>query len=190
MTDIAIRMMRFSSSGNDSTGYRETIQAPGQANEDCIIVRENGRYLMLESSERQAALGLEVIERVGHDDLHGAAVLLDWARDMTTRKSGDTPSSETTLSHFWSPQQANPDKHRIMLAAAALLVSSVHTAQQGVTLLEAARNDGSTTAEEVQGIDLALLDGRWLTTPRSPPRKIRCRTLILPTVSRSAGSPF
>jgi transglutaminase-like putative cysteine protease/tetratricopeptide (TPR) repeat protein len=163
MTDIALRMMRFSSSGNDSTGYRETLQAPGQANEDFIIVRENGRYLMLESSERQAALGLEVIERVGHDDLHGAAVLLDWARDMTTRKSGDTSSSETTLSHFWSPQQANPDKHRIMLAAAALLVSSAHTAQQGVALLEAARNDGSTTAEEVQGIDLALLDGYDLT---------------------------
>lgn len=165
MVDISFQTIKVRGSGTDNTGYREILQAPGQPNQEFFLVRENGQYRFLDTSERPYALALEVLERLAHGNMQGAALLLDWARDSVTNPADDDPYAGSLLPHFWSQERPSVDAnrgvdaHRIALAAASLLVLSPHTAQRGVTILEEARKNGPASDYEAESIDLALLRG-------------------------------
>ena len=44
------------------------------------VVKEDGVYKVLDTSERPDAIALEILDRIGAGDLNGAKVLLDWLR--------------------------------------------------------------------------------------------------------------
>ena len=158
LADIMLQTIQIKSTGNDATGYRETVLVPGQSNLVLFVVKEQGRYKLLDSAEQSGGLPIEVLERVKRQDVAGAAQLLDWLRDVTKPIAGDDPFEGNVFPRFWSAGHGGADAQRITLAAASLLAQTRPTAQYGISILEHAKT--STTSEsDLESIELALMVG-------------------------------
>ncbi|HTD13012.1 MAG TPA: DUF3857 domain-containing protein [Steroidobacteraceae bacterium] len=158
LIDISLQAIQIKSTGDDTGGYRETIQIPGRANEINYVVKENGQYKVLDAGENQVALALEVLERVGRQDFAGAGRLLGWAREGVPNGDNDDPYAGNPFVRFWAPAQREGDARALTLAAASLLVQSPGTAQRGVALLEQAKATGPGDGGS-ESIDIALVVG-------------------------------
>jgi tetratricopeptide (TPR) repeat protein len=158
MADIAVQMIQINSSGNDTSGYRESVQVPGQRNQTFFIVKEDGQYRLLDSGEKPIGVAFEVLERVSKGDLADAGVLLDWLREAATSESSDDKYAGSLFMRFWEQGHGDVDARRMNLAAASVLVQQPHTAQRGVGILEQARSAPASDAE-LENIDLALMSG-------------------------------
>jgi tetratricopeptide (TPR) repeat protein len=156
-TDILLQAFDPKGEGDDTTGYREKLQIPGGANSTFFLVKEDGRYKLLDTDEKPNAIGLEMLERIKAGDLKGAKILLDWLREDTHLEGGDDPLGGPGFPRFWNKGQA-ADSRKMRLAAAALLVGYKATAPQGVELLEEAMKDASSDREKTN-ILLALARG-------------------------------
>jgi tetratricopeptide (TPR) repeat protein len=122
-----------------------------------LIVKEDGKYRMLDSLEKPNAVGLEMLDRIAAKDLEGTRVLLDWIREQQHLAGGDDPFEGEPFPRFWS-KGAAADPVQMKLAAAALLTQSQPTAKQGVAILEEARR--SVTDEALKtNIEVALISG-------------------------------
>jgi tetratricopeptide (TPR) repeat protein len=122
-----------------------------------FLVKEQGKYKVLDTTENPNSIGLEVIDRIDANHLDDARVLLDWLREDEHLEGGDDPLSGQSFPRFWTKGK-DADAAQMKLAAAAILVQTKATAAQGVALLEAARK--TATAEPARtNILLALLEG-------------------------------
>jgi Flp pilus assembly protein TadD len=143
--------------GDDATGYRLKVQIPGGANMTFFVVKEDGAYKLLDTSQEPNNIGWELLERIQAGDLHGAKVLLDWLREDMHLEGGDDPLGGPVFPRFWT-RGAAPDANRMKLAAASLLVASRSTADRGLGILEPALK-AATTEHERQNIEIALCVG-------------------------------
>ncbi len=143
--------------GDDATGYRLKVQIPGGTNMTFFVVKEDGQYKLLDTSQEPNNLGWEMLERIQAGDLHGAKVLLDWLREDMHLEGGDDPLGGPIFPRFWT-RGAAPDANRMKLAAASLLVVSRPTADRGLGILEPALK-AATTEHERQNIEIALSVG-------------------------------
>lgn len=101
------------------------------------VVKEEGKYKLLDSSENPDSAGVEVLERIEAGNLKGARILLDWLREEQHLGGGDDPLSGPVFPRFWlqgKPAEAAPMK----LAGAALLVNNKATADLAVPIFEEA----------------------------------------------------
>lgn len=155
--DILARAFDPKTEGSDATGYRLKVQVPGGANLTFFVVKEDGHYKLLDTTQEPNAVGLEILDREGAGDLHGAKVLLDWLREDSHLEGGDDPLGGPIFPRFWIKGQA-PDAVRIRLAGAALLATSRPTAARGVHILQEALKT-ATTERDKQNIELALCAG-------------------------------
>jgi transglutaminase-like putative cysteine protease/tetratricopeptide (TPR) repeat protein len=155
--DILAQAVDPKGEGTDANGYREKLQVPGGANMTLFVVREDGQYKLLDTTEKPNSIGLEILDRIQAGNLDGAKVLLDWLREDTHLEGGDDPLGGPVFPRFWIKGEA-ADARKMKLAAAAILVGTKPTAAQGVALLEAAQKDAATDREKTN-IELALAIG-------------------------------
>ena len=122
-----------------------------------FVVKEDGQYKILDTSEKPNAIGLEILDRVAAHNLDGAKVLLDWVREDQHLEGGDDPLSGDAFPHFWTKGK-EADANQMKLAASAMLTDTKPTAKQGVSILEEAKKSVASD-EQKTNINLALLIG-------------------------------
>ncbi len=98
--------------GSDATGYREKVQVPGGANMTMFVVKEDGQYKLLDTTEKPNSIGLEILDRVASGDLKGAKQMLDWLREDAHLEGGDDPLGGPVFPRFWT-KGAAPDARRM-----------------------------------------------------------------------------
>ena len=155
--DMVAQAFTPRSDGNDAAGYREKVQVPGGASMTMFVVKEDGQYRLLDTTEKPNSIALEIVDRVAAGDLKGAKQLLDWLREDAHLEGGDDPLGGPVFPRFWT-KGAAPDGRRMKLAAAAILVGSRPTVAQGVPILEEARKTAASDQEKTN-ILLALSAG-------------------------------
>src|SRR5579859_5864248 len=157
MMAVVMQMIEPKIDGDDASGYKVTLRLPGSHNTIMYVVKEEGKYRILDTSEKSNSIGLEVLDRVAANNLAGARTLLDWAREEQHLAGGDDPLAGEAFPRFWTKgNEGNADQ--IRMAAAAILVETKPTAQQGVSILEAVRDSAKSDADKLN-ISLALLSG-------------------------------
>jgi len=155
--DILLQAFDANVEGSDATGYRVKVQIPGENTSTFYVVKEDGRYKLLDTGEKPNSIAYEVLDRVKGGDLTGAKTLLDWLREDMHLEGGDDPLGGLVFPRFWIKGQA-ADAAKMKLAAASLLVATKPTAGDGLAILEAARATAATEREKTN-IALALSVG-------------------------------
>jgi transglutaminase-like putative cysteine protease/tetratricopeptide (TPR) repeat protein len=161
LLDIVMHLIETRQEGDDASGYRVTLRIPGVENRTMYVVKEQGSYKMLDSSEEPDAAGLEILDRVSANNLAGARVLLNWLREEQSLAGGDDPLAGGPFPRFWTRGKEG-DAQQMKLAAAALLVQSKETASDGLPILEAALGMVKSDAEKLN-VSAALLTGYLIT---------------------------
>lgn len=141
--------------GSEATGYRVSMQAPGQVRmPDLFLLREGGALRVLASADDTTAIGLEVLDRIERGDVAGARDLLDLLRGDEGRGVPEDPYADGAFRLLWAVPTEGADADRVAVAAASLLSNSKAFAGRAVKLLEAA---AERTDESRRGpIELAL----------------------------------
>jgi len=155
--DIVMQAIEPKGEGNDASGYRENLLIPGGKKMTMFLVKEQGKYKVLDTTENPNSIGLEVLDRIAANQLDDARVLLDWLREDEHLEGGDDPLSGQSFPRFWTKGR-DADAAQMKLAAAAILVQTKATAAQGVALLEGARKTAASEPAKTN-ILLALLEG-------------------------------
>lgn len=155
--DLLSQLIEPKLEGNDATGYRVLLQIPGGKNETLFVVKEDGKYKILDTSEKPNSIGLEILDRVASADLAGARVLLDWEREDQHIAGGDDPLAGAAFPRIWTKgQEATAEQMKI--AGAAILVQTKPTAKRGVDILEPLLASAPNDASKLN-IQLALTTG-------------------------------
>jgi tetratricopeptide (TPR) repeat protein len=118
--DLGLSVSRMNVSGDDATGYRVEMQAAGTKADSTYIVKENGKLKWLAESKELAPLGQEVMDRIARNDLKGAKVLLDWAREDMKLAGGEDPYGGPAFPRVWNKRQ-DADASTMRVAAAMLM---------------------------------------------------------------------
>jgi transglutaminase-like putative cysteine protease/Tfp pilus assembly protein PilF len=121
--DIVLTNMRYSLDGSDEKGYKVTVETPGAAPQEAYIVKEEGRYKILEYPSSQKApgnLGWQALECLNANDIAGARQWLDWARETTHISGGDDPLAGQVFPYFWTKGQQG-DAGAIRVASLSLV---------------------------------------------------------------------
>jgi tetratricopeptide (TPR) repeat protein len=157
MLDVVMQIIEPKVEGTDATGYKVTLRIAGTKNQILYVIKEDGKYKILDTSAKPNAVALEILDRLNADDLAGARVLLDWLREEEHLAGGDDPLAGTAFPRFWTKGKEG-DADQIKLAAAAILVETKPTAQQGVSMIAAAKDTAKSDADKLN-LSLALLAG-------------------------------
>lgn len=155
--DIMMESFDPKGEGDDANGYREKMQIPGGPSLTFFVVKEDGQYKLLDTTEKPNSIALEVLDRIDAGDLKGAKVLPDWLREDVHLEGGDDPLAGPVFPRFWT-KGAAADAHKMRLAAAAMLADTEPTAAQGVKLLEEALKNPASDREKTS-IEVGLMAG-------------------------------
>jgi transglutaminase-like putative cysteine protease/predicted Zn-dependent protease len=155
--DISLTIAQPKVQGTDGTGYKVTLYGSASYKSATYVVKEDGHYKVLGTSQIPAAIGLEALDRISANDLAGAGVLLDWLREDWHLAGGDDPLSGAAFPRFWTKGK-DADETTMRLAAASIVTAYKQTASLGLPVMEAARESARNDAEKVN-ISLALLTG-------------------------------
>jgi tetratricopeptide (TPR) repeat protein len=158
MVDLMMQGVQVRSTGDDTVGYRMVVQSSFGAGQALFVVKEDGQYKILADPRLPVPLGMEVLDRLQHDDLAGASTLLRWLRESMPSESSDDALGGNPFFRFWTPGQRDASANEVRLAAASLLVQARHSAQQGLAILQQGRGAASNDAQ-AQAIQLAMLSG-------------------------------
>jgi len=156
MVDLTIQLLDIKTDGDDANGYRVSLRAANK-NQDFYIVKEDGKYKLLDTSEKPNAVGLEILDRISAGNTAGARILLDWVRSDQHMAGGDDALAGYAFPRMWAKGKEG-DARQMKLAAAALLCETQPTAEEGTRVLEATKADIKDDAEKLN-VQLALLDG-------------------------------
>ncbi len=157
MMDVVMQAIEPTTEGDDSSGYKITLRVFGGKNLSMYVIKEDGKYKILDTSEKPNAVGMEVLDRLNANNLAGARSLLDWTREDQHLEGGDDPLAGAPFPRFWTKGK-EADAQQMKLAAAAILVQTKQTAQQGVGILEAAKDSAKSDVDKLN-IALALIAG-------------------------------
>ena len=150
LSDVTIDMVmqaKVQKEGNDASGYHIKVQAAGWRTLTAFVVKEGGRYRLLDTSEYPNVVAIEVLDRIKSNDLEGARALLDWLRDDYHIGGGDDPLAGNPFPRLWTKGQT-ADAARMKAAAAAVLVQYRPTAAMGLPIIEEAITASSNEADK------------------------------------------
>jgi tetratricopeptide (TPR) repeat protein/transglutaminase-like putative cysteine protease len=127
IADTMVSNMRVTVEGDDSSGYKVTVESPGSAAREIFVVRDEGRYKIAAFSSETTASNTEdlawlALGELKKNNLSAAKVWLDRARESVHASSGDDPLSGAVFPQFWTKGQ-DADASAIRLAAVVLLPS-------------------------------------------------------------------
>lgn len=110
IADTVVSNMHCVVEGDDSAGYKITIESPGAAAQEIFVVRDSGAYKIAAYSSNNTATDTEelawvVLRELKRNNLAGARAWLDRARERIHSSSGDDPLSGALFPQFWSKGQ-------------------------------------------------------------------------------------
>jgi tetratricopeptide (TPR) repeat protein len=155
MLDVVLVAMQQQVEGDDASGYRVTLRPPGANKITVWVVREDGKYKILDSAEKPNSIGLEILDRLQAGNTAGARVLLDWVRDEEHLAGGDDPLAGFAFPRMWTKGK-EADAEQMKYAAAAILGQTKETARDGVKILETGRSAAKTDTDRLN-LGIALL---------------------------------
>lgn len=141
MLDVVLPAMQVQVEGDDAMGYRVTLRPMGANKITMWVVKEDGRYKILDGSEKPNSVGLEILERLDAGNMAGAKVMLDWVREEEHLAGGDDPLAGFAFPRIWTKGR-EADAAQTRIAAAAILAQSKETARDSLPILEPARAAG------------------------------------------------
>jgi len=157
VADIALSNIHFTLEGDDSLGYKITMEAPGSPTQEAYVVREDGQWKLLAFSLAAAGspeeLGWQALAFLQNKDQVRARKWLDWAREKIHISEGDDPLSGQPFPHFWTKGQEG-DEAAIRTAALVLLPSKELNGEYLSALLSA--RDAAKHDDERQRLNLVL----------------------------------
>jgi len=150
--DLTLSNMKLTVDGDDSLGYKVTVESLGAAPKEIFVIRDGTSYKIVgfSSSEETnpddlAAVALREIE---HNNLVAARKWLDRARDRLHISTGDDPLAGAIFPYFWTKGQET-DATALRLAALVLLPSR-QLRQPDVAYIRAARDRSKTDLERAR----------------------------------------
>jgi len=123
LADIALGTMKITATGDDSLGYRVTVQSVTSAAETYFVVKDAGTYKIVAGKTDFSEAGQEALYLLHHGNEAGARALLDWKRDQLHRGGGDDQLEGPLLPRFWTSGETQGAAN-VELAAASLLTAS------------------------------------------------------------------
>ncbi len=151
LADLSLSNTRYISEGNDTLGYKVTLELLGGLTQEAFVTSEDGHYKIAEYSGDSKSvpenMGWEVLARLQRKDLAGARKWLDWAREKVHINAGDDPLSGQPFPHFWTKGQEG-DETTARTAALILLPSKSLKGQNLAALIDArneVKNDAART---------------------------------------------
>jgi len=146
--DLSLTRAEPKVQGNDATGYKVTLWPSANYKSSRYIVKEDGHYKLLGTSDHPEGVGLEVLDRVAANDLAGARILLDWLREDVHAAGGDDPLAGSDFPRLWTKGRQG-DAASIRIAAASLLAEEKETAPLAILILEAAAKSTTSDVQKV-----------------------------------------
>jgi tetratricopeptide (TPR) repeat protein len=141
LLDLFAGNLKFSIQGDDSTGYKVSMQSLGSKAQQFFVSKEDGAYKVVTDGTKASEAGNEVLYLLHAGKQAEARFLLDWMRDRLHKGGGDDPLSGPLLPRFWTVGDTGGPE-AIQLAAASLLVykpaikpllPSIHSAWEKAT---------------------------------------------------------
>jgi len=135
IADTVISNMHCTVDGDDSLGYRITVESPGAAAQDLFVARDNGTYKIVAFSSNTEEtntvdLAWIILRELKRNNLAGARSWLDRARERIHSSSGDDPLSGPLFPQFWTKGQ-EADASTMRIAALVLMPSKPAAAYLG-----------------------------------------------------------
>ena len=137
MLDITLALLKTNVEGDQTSGYKVSLQPPGTKSQHIYVIRETGALKILSENENLEPLGQEVLDRIARNDLKGAKVLLDWAREDRKLAGGEDPYAGPAFARLWSKSN-DADPFAMRIAAITLISSAPRAARPYISELEAA----------------------------------------------------
>jgi tetratricopeptide (TPR) repeat protein len=155
MLDVVMPAMQVQTEGDDTTGYRVTLRPAGANKLTMWVIKEDGKYKILDGAEKPNSIGLEILDRLQRGNTAGARVLLDWVRDEEHLAGGDDPLAGFAFPRMWTKGK-EADGEQMKYAAAAILTQTKDTARDAVNILEIGRSAAKTDSDKLN-LGIALL---------------------------------
>jgi hypothetical protein len=156
MLDVVLPAMQVQAEGEDASGYRVTLRPAGANKMIMWVIKEGGKYRILDGAQKPNSIGLEIVDRLQAGNTAGARVLLDWVRDEEHLPGGDDPLAGSAFPRMWTKGKEG-DAEQMKLAAAAILAQTKETAGEGVKILESARGAAKSETDRLN-LNVALLN--------------------------------
>ncbi|MBL0209511.1 MAG: DUF3857 domain-containing protein [Holophagaceae bacterium] len=121
--DFALTVVPYTLDGDDTKGYRITIQGSNQAGnseEILYVVKEDNSYRIAVMDSARGSYGIETLRLLGLGDLVGARICLNRIREQIKLGSGDDPIEGHPFARFWTRGNEG-SAEEIRVAAAALM---------------------------------------------------------------------
>jgi TonB family protein len=152
LADLTLSNMHYAVEGDDSLGYRITLEAPGSAAKDIFVLRYENRYKIASFSASENTspddLASVALLELDKNNLAAARKWLDRAREQIHISSGDDPLAGAIFPNFWTKGQ-EADAATIRLAALTLLPAK-QMKQPEISTVMAARDNAKTPLERAR----------------------------------------
>jgi tetratricopeptide (TPR) repeat protein len=132
LLDLIAGNMTYTATGDDATGHPVVVTTPGSEDNHFFVVREDGAYRMVASSDNDTSgnvpVGNYALYLLSQKNDKSAKALLDWKRDLTHRQGNDDPFYGPLLPRFWTVDSSKPgadSPEAMRLAAISLLAGSM-----------------------------------------------------------------
>ncbi|MGH9740788.1 MAG: tetratricopeptide repeat protein, partial [Candidatus Acidiferrum sp.] len=155
MLDVVLPAMQVQVEGDDAKGYRVTLRPVGANKITMWVVKEDGKYKILDGATEANAIGYEILDKLHAGNVAGARIMLDWVRDEEHLGSGDDPLAGYAFPRIWTKGK-DADAEQMKIAAASILAQTKETARDALPILESARNSAK-TEEDKLNLGIALL---------------------------------
>lgn len=157
LADMTLSNMHYTIDGDDSLGYKITIESPGAAAQQVYVVRDGTIYKVLAFSvagnAQPNSLGFMALRELDKNNLAAARTWLDRARDEIHASGGDDPLAGAIFPRLWSKGQ---DGDATAIRNAALVLIPPKQAQGPyLAALEQARSSAKSDSKR-EDITLAL----------------------------------
>ena len=156
LLDVIAGNMKFSSEGDDSTGYRVSLQSLGAKPEQFFVSKEDGAFKIVTDAADYSEAGFEALYLLEAGKEAEARSLLDWMRDRIHKGGGDDPLQGPLFPRFWTVGDTG-GHDAIELAAVSLVATTPGSAENIKSMIPMVRAAWEKATAEDKHLDLGLL---------------------------------
>jgi len=168
LLDVIAGNLKFAAEGDDSTGYKVSLQSLGTKAEHFFVTKEDGTFKIVTDGSDYSEAGFEALYLLHEGKEAEARSLLDWMRDRIHKGGGDDPLAGPLLPRFWTVgDTAGPEE--MELAAVSLVATTPHAAQDIKSMLPKVHAALEKVTTEEKRLDLELLSATILTAAEDGP---------------------